>query len=224
MGHTSIVLALFLACLAGAVLMLAHCDRCNPATRRGIWLGLLIAAAVAHTHSLTRDSVDGELQLAVPPIHLHEYLHYYLGAKYYAEIGHTPLYEAIVIASLIEAEAGVDEDRPLIASVIYNRLDRGQALQIDATVQYALPERKARLTFEDLEVDSPYNTYQIVGLPPTPIATPSLASLEAAAAPSDTEFLFYVLADESGRHAFAETAEEFEELVAQARRDGILPP
>ena len=97
-------------------------------------------------------------------------------------------------------------------------------LQIDATVQYALPERKPRLTFDDLEVDSPYNTYQITGLPPTPIATPSLASLEAAAAPADTNFIFYVLANEEGGHAFAETAAEFEELVAQARRDGILPP
>ena len=133
-------------------------------------------------------------------------------------------YEAIIIASLIETEAGIDEDRPLIASVIYNRLRDGIELQIDATVQYALPERKPRLTFNDLEIDSPYNTYRIPGLPPTPIATPSLASLEAAAAPAETGFYFYVLANEEGGHAFAETAAQFEELVAQARRDGILPP
>ncbi len=133
-------------------------------------------------------------------------------------------YEAIVVASLVEAEAKLDEDRPLIASVIYNRLREGTPLQIDATVQYALPERKARLLNEDLAVESPYNTYLNAGLPPTPIAVPSLASLEAAANPADTGFFFYVLASEDGKHAFAATLEEHQANVERAREEGILPP
>ncbi len=134
-------------------------------------------------------------------------------------------YEAIIVASLIEMEAKLDEDRPLIASVIYNRLREGRALQIDATVQYALPEeRKPRLFEADLAVVSPYNTYLNVGLPPTPIATTSLASLQAAADPADTGFFFYVLADTEGKHAFAETFEEFQALVQQSIDAGVLPP
>ncbi len=139
------------------------------------------------------------------------------------ELGVTQ-YEAIIVASLIEAEAKLDEDRPLIASVIYNRLREGRALQIDATVQYALPERKPRLFEGDLAVESPYNTYLNTGLPPTPIATVSLASLQAAANPADTSFFFYVLADPNGKHAFAETFEEFQVLVQQSRDAGVLPP
>ncbi len=133
-------------------------------------------------------------------------------------------YEAIVVASLVEAEAKLDEDRPLIASVIYNRLRDATPLQIDATVQYALPERKPRLLNEDLAIESPYNTYLNAGLPPTPIAASSLASLEAAANPADTSFRFYVLASEDGKHAFAETLQQHQANVEQARADGILPP
>lgn len=133
-------------------------------------------------------------------------------------------YEGIIVASLIEEEVKVDEERPVVASVIYNRLDAEWMLQIDATVQYALPERKPALTFADLEIDSPYNTYLNAGLPPTPIAGVRLASLEAAAHPDESEYFFYVLATEDGRHAFAVTAEEFEAFKAQAKADGILPP
>lgn len=96
MGHTSIVLAAFLATLAGFALLLAAGNRWNPATRRGVLVGLLLLATSAHAHSLTRD--NGAIELTRPSIHLHEFLHYYLGTKYYSEIGHTPLYEAIVIA------------------------------------------------------------------------------------------------------------------------------
>jgi UPF0755 protein len=133
-------------------------------------------------------------------------------------------YEGIIVASLIEEEVKVDEERPIVASVIYNRLEADWMLQIDATVQYALPERRPALTFADLEVDSPYNTYLNSGLPPTPIAGVRLASLEAAARPDDSDYFFYVLATEDGRHAFAVTAEEFEAFKAQAKADGILPP
>ena len=124
------------------------------------------------------------------------------------KLGLTP-YEIVIVASLIEREAGVEEDRAKIASVIYNRMREGMRLQIDATVQYALPKHKPRLTYEDYKVKSPYNTYLNDGLPPTPIASPGLASLEAALRPAKTNFLFYLVVDDTGRHGFTETYEEF---------------
>ncbi len=138
------------------------------------------------------------------------------------DIGLTP-YDGLIIASLIEKEAKLDEDRPLISSVIHNRLDQRIPLQIDATVIYALGENPGRVLFRDLEVDSPWNTYIINGLPPTPIGGVRSASLEAAAVPADTEYLYYVLIDTDGRHGFSETLEEHEAKVEQARADGILP-
>ena len=132
-------------------------------------------------------------------------------------------YEAIIIASMIEQEVKLDEERALVASVIYNRLGSDTLLQIDATVQYALPERKPVLSLDDLAVDSPYNTYQNLGLPPTPIAGVRLASLTAASAPAESTFFFYVLATEEGAHAFAETVEEFEILKAAAKEAGLIP-
>jgi UPF0755 protein len=123
-------------------------------------------------------------------------------------MGYAP-YEAITIASMIEAEARVTEDRPKIAAVIYNRLDEGMRLDIDATVLYALGEHKAELTSEDLAIDSPYNTRLYAGLPPTPIGAPGMGSLEAAGAPADGAWLYYVLADCEGHHAFSETYEQF---------------
>lgn len=126
-------------------------------------------------------------------------------------------YDVIVMASLIEREAGVPKDRRKISAVIHNRLELGMPLEIDATVQYALPEHKERLTFDDLEYESPYNTYLFVGLPPGPIASPGLASIEAAMNPADGDWLYYVLIDpETGEHAFAETYEEFLEYREQA--------
>lgn len=118
-------------------------------------------------------------------------------------------YEAITVASMIEAEAQLDEERPMIARVIYNRLQQGMPLGIDATVLYALGEHKTELTSEDLRVDSPYNTRIVTGLPPTPIGAPGLGSLQAALAPADGEWLYYVLADCSGRHAFSTNYDDF---------------
>jgi len=118
-------------------------------------------------------------------------------------------YDGIIIASLIEREGLHDEDRPTIASVIYNRLEIGMRLQLDATVVYVLgglPEDG--LSQADLDIESPYNTYIIDGLPPTPIAGVRIASLQAAADPDDTEYLFF-LTDEDGNAHFAETFEEF---------------
>src|ERR687892_123384 len=126
-------------------------------------------------------------------------------------------YETVILASLIEREARVPEDRAKISAVIHNRLAEGMPLQIDASVQYALPEPNRELTFEDYEYESPYNTYLHPGLPPTPIASPGLASLEAALNPADADFLYFVVIDpDTGRHAFAETYEEFLRLREQA--------
>lgn len=142
---------------------------------------------------------------------------------YLTERGLTP-YDGIIIASMIEREARLDEERPTIASVIYNRLAQDMLLQIDATVVYALggyPE--GGLTLEHLRIDSPYNTYLYQGLPPTPIAGARLASLRAAAAPNDTPYLYYVLYDREGRHAFTDDFDEFLRLQAEARAAGLIP-
>ena len=132
-------------------------------------------------------------------------------------------YEVLIVASLIQREAGVQEDRPLISSVIYNRLDQGIPLQIDATVVYARGGSPGRVLAEDLEIDSPWNTYLIAGLPPTPISTVQMESVLAAANPATTDFLFYVLAAEDGRHGFSETYEEHQAKIEQAKADGVLP-
>jgi UPF0755 protein len=124
--------------------------------------------------------------------------------------------EIVTIASLVEREAKHDEDRPLVASVITNRLRIGMKLDIDATVQYVLGYQedekdwwKKALTFADLEVRSPYNTYRVAGLPPTPIANPGLAALKAAVNPAKTDYLFY-LSDKEGVNHYAETLDEHE--------------
>jgi UPF0755 protein len=130
-------------------------------------------------------------------------------------------YQVLVAASLVEAEAKVPEDRPLIASVIENRLARAMPLQVDATVLYALGRHKTRVLFKDLEVDSPYNTYKHPGLPPTPIGAPGTRSIEAVLRPAQTQYLYYVLIDPSGKHGFATTSAEFERLKADARRRGV---
>jgi UPF0755 protein len=132
------------------------------------------------------------------------------------ELGLTP-YEVVVVASMIERESRVPEDRANVSAVIHNRLREGMPLQIDATIQYALPEDNRLLTEEDYEYDSPYNTYLHADLPPTPIASPGLASLEAALEPADEDFLYFVVIDpDTGRHAFADSYEEFLRLKDQA--------
>lgn len=135
--------------------------------------------------------------------------------------GHTP-YEVAVAASLIQSEARLDSDRPVIASVIYNRLRDGTELQIDATVLYAIGERKSSNTKQDRATPSPYNTYYAKGLPPTPIATIARVSLEAALHPDSSEYRFYVLIDQSGAHAFAVTYDEHLANVERARELGLL--
>lgn len=115
-------------------------------------------------------------------------------------------HEMLTVASLIEREVVIDKERPLVAGVIYNRLKQEMNLQIDATVQYIFEQQKERLLYEDLKIESPYNTYLHPGLPPGPIASPSLQSIQAALYPETTKYLFYVTKkDGSHEHLFAET-------------------
>jgi UPF0755 protein len=132
-------------------------------------------------------------------------------------------YDAIIIASLIQREAGTDADRPLISSVIHNRLQEEIRLQIDATVVYAIGNVNGRVTAEDLKVPSPYNTYRVDGLPPTPIGTVQIISVDAAVDPVDTDYYFYVLASADGSHAFAATYDEHKENIQKAKDAGVLP-
>jgi UPF0755 protein len=112
-------------------------------------------------------------------------------------------YDVVVIASMIEREARVPGDRAKIAAVIYNRLDVGMTLGIDATILYDDPTPDGELSASDLEFDSPYNTRIHAGLPPTPIASPGLPSLRAALEPADVPYLYYVLCGADGGHRFS---------------------
>jgi UPF0755 protein len=115
--------------------------------------------------------------------------------------------QVITIASLIEREAQADDERPIMAGVYYNRLRAGMPLEVDATIEYVFPEHHTVITRRDLEIDSPYNTYRHTGLPPTPIANPGKASIDAAFAPVHSQYLYYVYKG-NGHHAFAKTLEE----------------
>ncbi len=117
------------------------------------------------------------------------------------------VHEAVTLASIVEREAQKDEERPKVAAVFLNRLKKGWRLESCATVQFALGEQKPRLLNKDLEIDSPYNTYKVSGLPPGPIASPGSASLKAAVNPADVDFLFFVVSKD-GRHVFSRTLSE----------------
>lgn len=119
------------------------------------------------------------------------------------------VYDAITMASIVEKEAQVAEDRPVIAGVFYKRLEIGMNLESCATVQFLLGEPKYPLLFSDLEIVSPYNSYKNPGLPPGPIASPGLASIEAALYPTESEYLYF-RAREDGSHRFSTTLSEHE--------------
>ena len=125
-------------------------------------------------------------------------------------------HELVTVASLIEREAANAEERPLVASVIYNRLEQDMPLQIDATIQYARGEPKEKLSLDDLEIESSYNTYTNQGLPPGPICSPSLASLKAATDPAETNYLYYVLESSGKEHFFTKNYDEFLEAKEKA--------
>lgn len=129
------------------------------------------------------------------------------------------LFEIVTIASLIQAEGKLKKEFPLISSVIYNRLAKGMRLQIDATVQYVLPERKARLLYEDLKENSPYNTYLNSALPPGPINNPGLKAIKAALNPAQTDYLYYVAIGE-GKHEFSKTYQEHLKIQQKLKDSG----
>jgi len=137
-----------------------------------------------------------------------------------ARLGVTP-YEAVVVASMVEREARVDDDRGKVARVIYNRLAVDMPLEIDATVQFALGKQKEVLLLKDLEIESPYNTYRNAGLPPGPIAGPGQESLTAALNPTPGNWIFFVVIDDTGRHEFAETFAEHNRNIARAEQNGV---
>lgn len=124
--------------------------------------------------------------------------------------------EMLVLASIVEKETGVADERPQVASVFINRLKKGMLLQTDPTVIYALTEGKTDLkrplTRKDLEIDSPYNTYKYAGLPPTPICNPGKAAIEAVSHPDKTPYLYFV-ASGNGGHNFARSLEEHNQNV-----------
>ncbi|MGR3547140.1 MAG: endolytic transglycosylase MltG, partial [Roseovarius sp.] len=129
--------------------------------------------------------------------------------------------EALILASIIEKETGVADERRQVASVFVNRLNRGMRLQTDPTVIYGVTEGKGvlgrGLRQSELRGATPWNTYVIEGLPPTPIANPGRASIEAAVNPDSTDYVFFV-ADGTGGHAFAETLDEHNRNVARWRQ------
>jgi UPF0755 protein len=127
-------------------------------------------------------------------------------------------YELVIVASLIEKEAARSEERPLVASVIYNRIRKDMPLQIDASVHYALDKQGEELSLADLKVNSPYNTYENTGLPPGPICSPSRDSLEAAMNPAETDYLYYVLKANGEEHFFTKSYQEFLAAKAEAGR------
>ncbi|MDR0935733.1 MAG: endolytic transglycosylase MltG [Oscillospiraceae bacterium] len=131
-----------------------------------------------------------------------------------AASGYSPR-QVLTIASLIEAEAANDNERPVVASVIFNRLKNwdNPLLQLDASIQYALPAHKTQLSNADLQLDSPYNTYLYPGLPPGPICNPGLASIKAVLNPDSTKYYYYAL-NKEGKHKFFETEKGHADFVA----------
>jgi UPF0755 protein len=118
-------------------------------------------------------------------------------------------HELVTVASLIEKESANAAERPVIASVIYNRIRKDMPLQIDSTIQYTLKRPKESLSYADLKVASLYNTYENAGLPPGPICSPSLQSLQAAMDPAETSNLYYVLKANGEEHFFTNDYDAF---------------
>ncbi len=125
--------------------------------------------------------------------------------------------DVIILASLVEKEAQIEADRPVIAGVFINRLNLGMPLQSCATIQYILGYPKAELSVQDTEIPSPYNTYQHMGLPPGPIANPGIAAINAVLYPKETQFIYFV-ADQQGAHHFSTTYEEHLAAIDEVRK------
>lgn len=128
-------------------------------------------------------------------------------------------YQAVILASIVEGEARVEKERPIIAGLYLNRLRQGIQLAADPTVQYLLPEGPRRLLYKDLEIDSPYNTYKYKGLPPAPINNPSRASILAVLRPVKHDYIYMVAkGDGSGEHTFSRTGQQHEQAVREYRQ------
>ena len=126
-------------------------------------------------------------------------------------------HEIITLASIVEKETGIPEERPLVASVFLNRLAKGMRLQADPTVRYGLPNPATPLTLAELKNPTPYNTYTIKGLPPGPISNPGKAAIQAVLFPAKTDYLFFVSKDESS-HYFSETLKEHNRAISRFRQ------
>ena len=132
-------------------------------------------------------------------------------------------HEVVTMASIIEAEARVPDERPVVSAVYHNRLQRGMKLDADPTVAYAMGGFRGRLYFRDLKIDSPYNTYRYAGLPPGPICSPGESSLRAALHPEPSVSALYFVARGDGRHVFSTTLREHDAAVREIRRTSATP-
>jgi UPF0755 protein len=178
--------------------------------------GSLLPETYEFTRGDTRDSVIKRMQDAQKKLLADEW------AKRDPAITLTTPEQAVILASIVEKETGKPEERPRIAGLFYNRLKIGMPLQTDPTVVYVITDKLGNmggkaLFSKDLEVDSPYNTYKNVGLPPGPIANPGKASLEAVLHPETNDYLFFV-ADGTGGHVFSTNLKDHESHVTQWRK------
>ncbi len=138
-----------------------------------------------------------------------------------ASVHNLTFHEAVILASIVEDEAVIDDERPMISAVFHNRLKKNWRLEADPTVQYIIPDGPRRLLDKDLAIDSPYNTYKYRGLPPGPINNPGLKSILAAVNPADESYVYFVVTGE-GRHTFSRTLNEHlqaKQKLDQLRRD-----
>lgn len=131
--------------------------------------------------------------------------------------------EFFTVASLVEAESKLQEDRPLVSSVVKNRLEDDMLIQIDATVLYALQKRKNQVLLVDLQVDSVYNTYKYLGLPPTPISGFGERSLKAVLDTPENDYLYYLLTDKNGKMSFTSDYTDFINMKNKAKEEGVIP-
>ena len=136
------------------------------------------------------------------------------------EIGYAP-YKVLIVSSLVEKE-GITADMPKVARVLYNRLGAGQRLQLDSTVNYPLDLQALRTNSDDRAKPGPYNSYAVAGLPPTPIAAPGKDAIEAALAPAEGPWQYFVRCQPDGSSCFAETLEEHNRNVAEAVKNGAF--
>ncbi|MCX8065645.1 MAG: endolytic transglycosylase MltG [Candidatus Hydrogenedentes bacterium] len=133
------------------------------------------------------------------------------------KLNNEDLYRILKIASLVEEESKIKDEKSLISRVIYNRLEKNMPLQVDATLQYALRKYGEPLSSSDKEVDSPFNTYKILGLPPTPICNPGMDSIVSALKPAEGDFLFYVVSTDGKSHVFSRSYDEHLKAVREYR-------